>query len=236
MPLSTFCQKNSRIAAKNLLLTKINQHLVAFIDSKTTLDPHWATHCVAVIKNIGVAVTCSPIYQKGDPRRSLELNSSALLINKYCLEKIDGFRKIPKNLEGIDLAFRFAAQGYHLGIVSRAKSSGPVNKFPLGHYGKRLWPLFHRKNKSAFHYSKFLSWEGKVYILNRWIALCIDEIDITAIDIRRYRLFPIDNYQAQSLREIIKDRLIMPTFVGPLRFLTESKLLIQVKKREGHGN
>ena len=50
---------------------------------------------------------------------------------------------------------------------------------------------------------------------------------------KRYKVFPLDNYLHLALREILKKRIITPTMLDPLRHLTDRNILIEAKLKTG---
>ena len=208
---------------------------MAYVDGEVVLHKDWASHCIEATEGkVNVAAVSGPIHHHQDIDNCLELKTSAILIEKSALEKIGCFKRIFRSCEGVDLACRFFSKGFYIAIISQAKSIGGNWKFPLGQYGKRLWPFMRshlEKNKAL---TKALSWDGKVYLINPRISLCLEKRETAVVDMRRYKAFPLDNYLHLALREILKKRIITPAMVGPLRHLIEHNILIlaQLKARK----
>ena len=223
--------RKSRSAAQNFLLPKIPGNLIAYVDEDVTLSKSWAAQSVNAIKGrLGVAAVSGPVRPKEALDAYLELNTSAMLVEKSSLKEIGLFRPIFRSCEGVDLASRFLSQGFHLFITSEEQSKGTSSQFPFGHYGKRLWFIlrgFCRKNRV---FTKALSWDGKVYVLNPSLSLCLRERDTTVVDMLGHRIFPLDYYLHEALRAILQERTISPTMAGPMRYLTESKILVQLAR------
>ena len=222
--------RKSRSFAQNYLLPQIKEKFLAYIDGDVVLQKNWASHCIEATEGkVNIAAVSGPVHDHKDIDKCLELKTSAILIEKSALEKIGCFKPIFRSCEGVDLACRFFSKGFYIAIISKVKSIGGDWEFPLGQYGKRLW-LFIRshleKNESLI---KALSWDAKVYLLNPSISLCLEKRETAVVDMRRYKVFPLDSYHHLALREILKKRIITPTMVGPLRHLTDRNILIQAK-------
>ena len=227
--------KKSRSAAQNYLLPQIKEKFVAYVDGDIVLQKNWASHCIEATEGkVNVAAVSGPVHNYQNIDNCLELKTSAVLIEKSALRKIGCFKPIFRSCEGVDLACRFFSKGFYIAILSQAKSIGGNWKFPLGQYGKRLWPFMRGHLEKNEALTKALSWDGNVYFFNPSISLCLEKRETAVVDRRRYKAFPLDNYLHLALREILKKRIITPAMVGPLRHLIEHNILIpaQLKARK----
>ena len=223
----SFLSQRSRFSAQNHLVEKTVANFLAYVDGETVLDKDWATHCVAAIKGQAIAASCGPVDGMKDGP-CLELKTSAMLLKRDCLKKIGLFRPMFKSWQGVDLAQSLLSRGFHLALAPLAKSSGASFPFPFGHYGKLLWFILRSYARQSQNWTKALSWEGRIYVLNPALSLCLGERDIVAVDMASHKSFTLEGYQDQTLRDFLYQGVIAPTSQGPLRFLTERKILIEI--------
>ena len=88
--------------------------------------------------------------------------------------------------------------------------------------------LFGSKKRRGPLRTKAFSWDGRLYFLNLRLSLCVREREIVAINPMGCNLYFINSYWANTLKDVIYHNFIAPISRGPLRYLTENKILIEV--------
>ena len=142
---TTFSNKKSRSVARNYLVPKVKESLIAYVDADVVLDVDWLYHCVQGIKGWGVGAVEGSIYRVGESfidevRRDISrrgcrnfnmlepiegiptLNAATMLIKKDCLERVGLFDPELKRYEDTDLTYRLFLARIHLASISLAKS------------------------------------------------------------------------------------------------------------------
>ena len=118
--------RKSRSAAQNYLLAQIKEKFVAYVDGDVVLHKNWASHCIEASKGkVNISAISGPIHDYQNIDNSLELKTSAVLIEKSALKEIGCFKPIFRSCEGVDLARRFFLRGFIL------QSSLKQNPCPL---------------------------------------------------------------------------------------------------------
>ena len=140
-----FLPRKSRSLARNYLVQKITEDLIAFVDADVVLDKDWAVHCLNTMNSTDVAAVGCSVYRTGDSfidevRRKMStlhchnsntlepikgfvvLNTAAMLIKKNCLKKMGLFDIGLQRCEDLDLTHRLLRSGFHIASAPQAKS------------------------------------------------------------------------------------------------------------------
>ena len=137
---------NSLPRARNYLLDKIDEELIAYVDADVVLDKEWAIYCLKEITGFGVAcVNCS--IDDNDTRKinrykysnTLEaingmghLDTAAILIKRKMLQKTGGFD------DSFDLTYKMLFEGHHLASSTKARAQITRKENPLTSLARQL--------------------------------------------------------------------------------------------------
>ena len=140
-----FLPQNSLAHARNYLLDKIDEELIAYVDADVVLDKDWATHCLKEVAGFGVAcVGCSIDYRGSDlvsrikqkilqsshrDSNTLEavegmghLNMSAILVKRELLQKAGPFDG-SRHTESFEFTYKMLFSGNHLASSTKARAT-----------------------------------------------------------------------------------------------------------------
>ena len=157
------------------------------------------------------------------------------------------------------MIYRLWGKGYHLASISQTKTTGSskmplLTPFLSGCFRAREsfpWRCLHlprtlsgqlylfglfvgtlcfgRRKQDRPLRTKTCSWDGKFYFLNPALSLCVREQDIVVVNSMECGIRSLHSYWADTLRDVIYRRIITSLSEGPLRYLMENRILIEVK-------